>query len=106
MRIKKGLKFNIILIFLLIGVFLCPENGYSENTLRLQVGAGRTKKRIENTMELSGLLYGLDNPRVKELVTDLMTFGYSQLDIGQDEVELLSNVVDGAFEQSILSSSI
>ena len=93
MRIKKGLKFNIILIFLLIGVFLCPENGYSENTLRLQVGAGRTKKRIENTMELSGLLYGLDNPRVKELVTDLMTFGYSQLDIGQDEVEKMVSIL-------------
>jgi len=44
-------------------------------------------------LELSKLLYELDNPKVKKLITDLMTFGYSQIGVTRAEVEEMVRIM-------------
>ena len=43
--------------------------------------------------ELSRLLYGLDSPGIKELLTDLMAFGYGQFGVEHSEVEKIISIL-------------
>lgn len=86
---------------LIIGVFLCSKPGYSSEALRLQVGTEEIRKRISRAEEaiasdekLSRLLYGLDNPRVRNVLTDLMAVGYSQIGISRSEVEEMVRILN------------